>query len=162
MYPWPYGCFTTINSNLSVINAPDSLGTACNFQFFSFSLGGYRAYRGLPNNPDYELGAWVGSPCDTLTVGLTPGPAEEREAWLQAWYNHEWNMIHVNAAQLKGKKGVLRLFDIEGRIVFEKPADVVAGGYYTTEIYMNEISDGVYVVNLVTDRETLSFKTMKY
>ena len=43
-----------------------------------------------------------------------------------------------------------------------EPADVVAGGYYTTEIYMNEISDGVYVVNLVTDRETLSFKTMKY
>ncbi len=71
-------------------------------------------------------------------------------------------MIHVNAAQLKGKKGLLRLFDIEGRIVFEKPADVVAGGYYTTEIYMQDFSEGVYIVNLVTDRETLSFKTMKY
>ena len=71
-------------------------------------------------------------------------------------------MIHVNAAQLKGKKGLLRLFDIEGRIVFEKPAEVVSGGYYTTEIYMNELSSGVYVVNLVTDRETLSFKTGKY
>ena len=57
---------------------------------------------------------------------------------------------------------MLRLLDIEGRIVFEKPAEVLAGWYYTSEIYMNEISDGVYVVNLVTDRETLSFKTMKY
>ena len=71
-------------------------------------------------------------------------------------------MIHMNAAQLKGRKGMLRLFDIEGRIVFEKPAEVVAGGYYTTEIYMNEISDGVYVVNLITDKETLSFKTGKF
>ncbi|MFN8153430.1 MAG: hypothetical protein U0Y08_03980 [Bacteroidia bacterium] len=162
-YPWPSGCFSTINSNLSVINSPDSLGSASNFQLFALNLGGYRAYRGLPNNPDYELGAWVGSPCDTLTVGLTPGPSpEERGAWLQAWYNHEWNMIHVNAAQLKGKKGMLRLMDIEGRIVFEKPAAVLAGGYYTTEIYMNELSSGVYVVNLVTDRETLSFKTSKF
>ena len=48
-------------------------------------------------------------------------------------------MIHVNAAELKGKKGMLRLLDIEGRIVFEKPAEVIRrtadGGYYTTEIY---------------------------
>ena len=81
---------------------------------------------------------------------------------MQAWYNHEWNMIHVNAAQLKGRNGVLRLFDIEGRIVFEKPAEVLAGGYYTTEIYMNQLSSGVYVVQLITDRETLSFKTGKF
>ena len=165
-FPWPYPdtitAFTTINNNLSVINHPDSLGAACDFQPFSFSLGGARTYYGLPNNPDYELGAWVGSPCDTLSVGLTPGPAEEKGAWMQAWYNHEWNMIHVNAAQLKGKKGMLRLIDIEGRIVFEKPAEVIAGGYYTTEIYMNELVSGVYVVNLVTDRETLSFKTGRY
>ncbi|MFN8153927.1 MAG: hypothetical protein U0Y08_06520 [Bacteroidia bacterium] len=161
--PYPDSLFTTINNNLSVINYPDSLGIACDFQPFSFNLGTGRTYFGLPNNPDYELGAWVGSPCDTLTVGLNPGLSpEERGAWIQAWYNHEWNMIHVNAAQLKGRKGMLRLFDIEGRIVFEKPAEVLAGGYYTTEIYMNEISEGVYVVNLVTDRETLSFKTMKY
>ncbi len=162
---WIYSdtMFTYINQNLSVINHPDSLGLACDFQPFSFSLGGARTYYGLPNNPDYELGAWVGSPCDTLTVGLTPNPSpEERGAWIQAWYNHEWNMIHVNAAQLKGRKGVLRLMDIEGRVVFEKPAEVLAGGYYTTEIYMNEFVSGVYVVNLVTDRETLSFKTGKF
>ena len=71
-------------------------------------------------------------------------------------------MIHVNAAQLKGRNGVLRLFDIEGRIVFEKPAEVLAGGYFTTEIYMQDFSEGVYVVNLITDMETLSFKTSKF
>ena len=65
--------------------------------------------------------------------------------------------------------GKLKLRDTEaemqegiGEIIFEKPAEVIAGGYYTTEIYTNEISDGAYVVNLVTNKETLSFKTMKY
>ncbi len=162
-YPFNPGFYNAVNNNLSVINYPDSAGLACDLQLYSIPLGTGRTYFGLPNNPDYELGAWVGSPCDTLTTNLTPNPSpEERGAWIQAWYNHEWNMIHVNAAQLKGKKGVLRLLDIEGRIVFEKPADVVAGGYYTTEIYMQDFSEGVYIVNLVTDRETLSFKTMKY
>ena len=161
-YPYSQSFYNVVNSNLSVINYPDSAGAACDFQLFSFPLGGHRTYRGLPHNPNYEMGPLIGSPCDTLTVGLTPGPSKESGAWLQAWYNHEWNIIHVNAAQLKGKKGMLRLFDIEGRIVFEKPAEVIAGGYYTTEVYMSEISEGVYVVNLVTDRETLSFKTSKY
>ena len=50
--------------------------------------------------------------------------------------------------------------DVEEEGVFALP--LVAGGYYTTEIYMNELSSGVYVVNLVTDRETLSFKTGKF
>ena len=70
-------------------------------------------------------------------------------------------MIHMNAAQLIGKKGVLRLLDIEGRIVFEKPAEVLAGGYFTTEIYTNELVSGVYLVNLVTEKDALSYKVMK-
>ena len=161
--PYPDSLFTTINNNLSVINYPDSLGAACDFQPFSFNLGTGRTYYGLPNNPDYELGAWVGSPCDTLTTNLTPNPSPEaRGAWMQAWYNHEWNMIHVNAAQLKGKKGMLRLFDMEGRIVFEKPAEVIAGGYYTTEINMENLASGVYVVNLVTEQDKISGKVGKY
>ena len=41
------------------------------------------------------------------------------------------------------------------------PAEVVSGGYFTTVIYMNELSGGVYVVNLVTEKETLSFKVGK-
>jgi hypothetical protein len=162
-YPYPDSVYNSYNMNLSVINQPDSAFPACDFQPYSFYLGGKRTYWGLPNNPDYELGAWVGSPCDTLSVGLTPNPSPEaRGAWMQAWYNHEWNMIHVNAAQLKGKKGVLRLFDMEGRIVFEKPAEVIAGGYYTTEINMENLANGVYVVNLVTEQDKISRKVGKY
>jgi hypothetical protein len=87
-FGWPYPdtstAYTTINNNLSVINYPDSLGTACDFQPFSFNLGAGRTYFGLPNNPDYELGAWVGSPCDTLSVGLQPQPHSRGEGSMDA------------------------------------------------------------------------------
>ncbi len=162
--PYPDSLFTTINTHLSVINYPDSLGAACDFQPYSFYLGGARTYYGLPNNPDYELGAWVGSPCDTLSVGLSPSSAGQEGVGgsLQAWYNSEWNMIHVNASKLKGRTGSLRLFDMEGRLVFEKKIEVIAGGYVTGEIPMNGVANGVYFVNLITDSESVSSKTIKF
>ncbi len=159
--PYPDTLFTTINSYLSVINQPDSLGLACDFQPFSFYLGGARTYYGLPNNPDFELGAWVGSPCDTLTVGITENN-QKGDVFFQAWYNHEWNIIHVNASKLKGKSGVLRLFDVEGRVVVERKVDVIAGGYFTGEIAMNAITAGVYIVSLVTEKDKTQGKIMKY
>jgi hypothetical protein len=81
---------------------------------------------------------------------------------MQAWYNHEWDMIHVNASKLQGKKGVLRLFDMEGRVVIEKQAEVISGGYFTTEMNMSGLAIGVYVVNLVTEKEKISGKVGKY
>jgi hypothetical protein len=112
-YPYQDTSYNVYNTHLSVINQPDSLGLACDFQPFSFYLGGARTYYGLPNNPDYELGAWVGSPCDTLSVGVEDLEPPQ-QAFFQAWYNSEWNMIHLNASKLKGRTGSLRLFDMEG------------------------------------------------
>ncbi len=160
-YPYKDTSYNVYNTHLSVINQPDSLGFACDFQPFSFYLGGARTYYGLPNNPDYELGAWVGSPCDTLAVGITEND-EKQQVFFQAWYNSEWNMIHVNASKLKGRKGSLRLFDMEGRLVFEKKVEVISGGYVTGEIPMNGVVNGVYLVNLITDSESVSSKTIKF
>ena len=63
----PNNLYNTANMYLSVINTPDSLGNSCNFTPFSFYLGGKRCYYGLPNNPNYKLGALFDSPCDTLS-----------------------------------------------------------------------------------------------
>jgi hypothetical protein len=65
-YPYDSTMYYAENMNLSVINLPDSAGLACDFQPWSFHLGGKRTYWGLPNNPDYDLPALAGSPCDTL------------------------------------------------------------------------------------------------
>ena len=159
-YPYPIGHYNPVNTALTVINQPDSLGSACDFQLFSFYLGGHRTYRGMPHNPNYELGAWVGSPCDTLSVGL-PQPTTPAAPFFQAWYNHEWDMVHVNASGLKGSKGSLRLVDMDGRIVYEKNIAVIAGGYVATEIPVNNFASGIYIVSLVTEKETLSYKVGK-
>ncbi|MEI2759640.1 MAG: T9SS type A sorting domain-containing protein [Bacteroidia bacterium] len=74
-YPYADTMYNYINMNLGVINEPNSLGATCNFQPFSFYLGGKRTYLGLPNNPDYDLGALAGSVCDTIT-GIAPSPLE--------------------------------------------------------------------------------------
>ena len=70
-YPYPDSMRNYINENLSVINQPNNLGAACDYQPFSFYLGGKRTYYGLPNNPNYSLGPLVGSPCDTLYVATS-------------------------------------------------------------------------------------------
>ena len=71
-------------------------------------------------------------------------------------------MIHVNASKLKGKSGVLRLFDVEGRVVYERKVEVIAGGYFTGEIAMNGIASGVYIVSVSTEKEKLQGKIMIY
>jgi len=61
---FPNNYFTNTNMYLSVISNPDSVGAACNFTPFSFYLGGRRCYYGLPNMPNYILGA-IEPPCDS-------------------------------------------------------------------------------------------------
>lgn len=70
-FPYPDTLFNFINSNISVINHPDSLGAACDIQPFSINLGGSRTYGGLPNNPNRFLGPLDGSICDSLTVAIS-------------------------------------------------------------------------------------------
>ena len=89
------------NENLSVINYPDSVGTGCNFQPFSFYLGGKRTYIGLPNNPNYDLAKDSGSICDTLTVGMQEIAIQN--STLIVFYHSAWQKAFINAQKLKGK-----------------------------------------------------------
>ncbi|MBK9637574.1 MAG: hypothetical protein IPO63_07065 [Bacteroidetes bacterium] len=92
-------CESTSNitsDNLSVINQPDSTYPACDYQQFSFYLGGQKAYAGLPNNPNYELDTLHGSPCDTLTaVGLNDVFPQLNH--LKLYYDKTWQTVFVNA-----------------------------------------------------------------
>ena len=57
---------------------------------------------------------------------------------------------------------ILFLVSGGGSALFEKPAEVIAGGYFTTEINMENLASGVYVVNLVTEQDKISGKVGKY
>ncbi|MBL0341083.1 MAG: hypothetical protein IPP71_09240 [Bacteroidetes bacterium] len=85
-FPYDSTMYYMENMNLSVINSPDSAGTACDFQPWSFYLGGKRTYLGLPNNPDYDMPALSGSPCDTL-VGINEAILQTQQSTLSVYYS---------------------------------------------------------------------------
>lgn len=66
----PNEVFDFPNENLSVINNPNAEGMACDFDTATIWLGGKRSIFGLPNFPNYNLGALAGSECDTLSTAL--------------------------------------------------------------------------------------------
>ena len=57
---------------------------------------------------------------------------------------------------------MLRLFDVEGRVVVERKVEVIAGGYFTGEIGMNGIASGVYIVSLTTERDKVQSKVLRF
>jgi hypothetical protein len=154
-YPYDSTMYYTENMNLGVINSPDSAGLACNFQPWSFYLGGKRTYWGLPNNPDYDLPALAGSPCDTLvSIGEAP---QIQQAALNVFYHTAWEKAFINASNLKGKNGKLLVYDMQGKIIHQEPLRI-QNGFFTRDLSMQGKAHGVYLVIVQTDKERLARK----
>ncbi len=158
-YPYPDSTHNYITDNLSVINYPD--GSFCDFQSFSFYLGGKRTYYGLPNNPNYGLGRLYGSPCDTLQwTNLTPSPSPLGEGKLYATYIAAWEKLFVNASGLQGKNVTVSIYDGRGRAIKNYELKII-NGYATVDVDCTGWSDGLYVVHLKTEKEILTKKFIK-
>lgn len=160
-YPYPDTTYNIYNTYLSVINNPDSLGTACNFQPYSFYLGGARTYWGLPNNPNYELGPDSGSLCDSLTVGILNLEQGFAHSELKIFYHPEWKTAFINAQGLKGKKYLLNVVDILGHLIYKEEGSLDSQ-YYTHDLSMQGFADAVYIISFVTEKEALSAKFVRH
>ena len=162
-YPYDSSEYNQYNMNLSVINNPNALGPACNFTPFSFYLGGKRTYYGLPNNPDYNMPAWEGSPCDTLT-SVAVAEAAGSKSKLSLTYVSGWQKLFVNAQGLQGKHALLEVYDMQGNKVYgsNQPfSPTAAGGYFTAGISCSAWKSSLYLVILLTEKEKLSAKFVK-
>jgi len=155
-YPYSDSLYTMYNMNLGVINSPDSLGAACDFQPYSFYLGGKRTYWGLPNNPDYDLGPLLGSPCDTL-VSLAPPLINIPNAELLVYYDIGWQTAFINGHNVQGTKVNLKVYDISGKIIFEENGKLNPP-YYSKNLNCVGWAKGMYVVSLETETEMLTKK----
>lgn len=112
----PSNVFDSINTKLSVINFPDSIGSACGLSLNSVDLGGRRTLVDLPNMPNYNLGPIDGSACDTLGLNnhdgiseiqtekyyVYPNPVVDGEACFHLPANNE-KQITVTITDLAGK-----------------------------------------------------------
>lgn len=159
-YPYTDSVRNIYNQNLTVINYPDSLGTACDIQPFSYYLAGKRSYAGLPNNPDYSLGAVTGSACDSLMVGVDDHSAISSAA-LKVFYHPSWQVAYINSSGLRGNKYRCEIRSIDGRIIYDSEG-MLSSVYFTQDINMSAFANGVYIVNFVTDKERLAVKFVKY
>lgn len=142
-FPYPYAdsMYNMYNMNLSVINAPDSPGTACNFTPYSFYLGGNRTYWGLPNNPNYDLPRLQGSPCDTvLWTGVAPLSKGEGSG-LRLYPNPCSNYFYINYDIPTNKNLLFVLYDSFGKEVLRK---TLYGTAKHLLISTSGLSDGVY------------------
>ncbi len=141
-YPYPDTVYNNYNMNLSVINAPDSLGAACNFQPYSFYLGGKRTYYGLPNNPDYFLGPKIGSPCDTITA---ISEASEIPVISNIYPNPGIGPVTINYFLSNGKQGKLQIYNALGELVYEQQ---LARYTYMQTLDLSKLPQGMYLFKL--------------
>ena len=61
---------------------------------------------------------------------------------------------------------MLKIFDVNGREVFSARKDSPSGaggsgGYFTQDVDVSNLASGMYLVNLITEKETLSTKFVK-
>lgn len=154
-YPYSDTTYNYINMNLSVINAPDSLGAACNFTPYSFYLGGKRTYFGLPNNPDYNLGPVIGSGCDTLTA---INEQSQQIVVSNLFPNPNNGSFSVNYFLPNGKAGLLQVFSITGQLVYQIPLSVYS---YFKYIELQNLPAGVYALRITSGEKTLVKKFIK-
>ena len=154
-YPYPDTVYNQYNMNLGVINYPDNLGSACDYQPFSFYLGGKRTYYGIPNNPNYELSSVAGSICDSITNSnpSVPSPA----ARFFVFYHPSWQKAYINAQYLKGKNYSLQVYDLLGKVVYSEVGKLHSE-YFTKDLNCDHFGSGMYVITLQTEEIKLSKK----
>ena len=143
-FPYADSCYFPENMYLGVINNPNVKGVGCNFNNFGFYLGGKRTYWGLPNNPDYELGALQGSGCDTLSA-LKQDP-EVAKNNLFVYPNPAKDFVTIAFSKAVRTTCNIRLFNVLNKEVFRQnfvqqkvtvPIANLAKGIYIVEVSYN-------------------------
>ena len=127
-----------LNKNLSVINFPDNYYLDSDFDTATISLGGESSFSGLPNMPNYNLGALEGSPCDTLSVGINNATAMEAE--IKIYPNPVTDFIYI-------KSEIEQKYYYTIKNIFSEK--LLSGVLYAEEkIHIKQLASGVYFLEL--------------
>jgi hypothetical protein len=150
-YPYPDSMYNQYNMYLSVINQPNVLGKAtdvnrflCDFQKYSFYLGGHRSYLGLPNNPNYDMIAKGASICDTL--GLPNAVNEyERNKIFSIYPNPANEFIRLFYSGDKDSQMSVTLSDLTGLSILHKQLN-------SNMLELSAIPEGIYIITLFENK----------
>jgi hypothetical protein len=154
--PYPNSMYTLFNSNLSVINFPDLPYPQCNYVRNGFYLNGARTYPSLPNNPNYDLGVSVGSPCDTLSVGIAENNSEQNEIKISP--NPVSFNLMLSYKLTQSKQAVVYIYDLLGKLVFSQ--QIYSSGSQLL-IHTENFQKGMYVISVEDNGKRMNKKFIK-
>ena len=144
IYIGTYGsCYT-----LHYIDQPDVGSVACNVVQNSFPLTSIPNV-GVPTFPNYDLGAWVGSPCDTLTL-LTPS-LSKGEGAIRIAPNPANNSFYIKYDIPTNENLFFVLYDSFGKEVLRKN---LYGSFKNLLVHTEQLNNGIYFWRAVQDYNT--------
>ncbi|MFZ4544501.1 MAG: T9SS type A sorting domain-containing protein [Saprospiraceae bacterium] len=129
---------------LHVINDPDEKGSACNFVQRGLELPSYHSW-GVPNHPNFALGALKGSPCDTLhSIAV-----KEKENSLQAtlFPNPTSDQVTIKWQNDQNEACEIVIIDAVGRIIQRQES-------HASSLIIDTASwaNGLYYVQIVEEK----------
>ena len=144
-----YICYRSGDSLIHYIENPDSLGLNCNVHQFGFVIPSGNAAYGLPNFPNYDLGALSGGDCDTLNSIISDIKSEE--FWISPNPCHDYISLHAN---LKGHSVIL-IRNTLGKILLQSSFD-------NENISIDWLPSGVYFISIINNEKQFLRKIVKY
>jgi hypothetical protein len=136
---------------LHVVNAPDSLGSACDLIQHGVQLPSY-CFNSLPNHPNYFLGADTTSICDSIPLGVS---LNEFLFELHCYPNPvSNNILSINYHLPDNCSGKLEIYDIDGKNVY---ATFLPKWSTFQRIQLPKLSSGIYALQISSDK----YKTVK-
>ena len=149
--------YTTTNTHLAVINNPDLPFPLCNYSKTGLYLNGARTYGALPNNPDYDLGALVGSPCDTLATGLQLHNNATTNDWL-IYPNPANDFIYVfNTGQPVFGNYQFTLTNVNAQVIYQRET---TNPNELQTIATQNLPNGIYVLQITGENKMQSKKVV--
>ncbi len=134
---------------LHVINHPNGLGAACDFQQHAISLP-YPNYS-MPNHVNHTLGALDGSPCDTLGLDApvavhTPPPVQQQ---VKVYPNPttEYFMVSFEEPQ---QGATITLTNALGEVVLQHSLQSMA-----STVWVKDLAAGVYFYSIEKNEKVL-------
>ena len=142
---------------LHVIESPDVRGIGCNVLQHAIHLPALNNGT-IPNNPNYRLGAWAGSGCDTLTVGTTASPANEVGQFLRTFPNPTTGTTRLVWSEPLQENTTIEITNGIGQIV---QTINLPSGFTYQDIDIKTLPQGIYFVTLRSKTLYNSIKLVK-
>jgi hypothetical protein len=133
--------------SLHVINAPDSLGLACNFvqkQIQIPTTGFYYANGGLPNEPNFALGKLncdVGIETPKINaneISIFPNPTEGKLLVIGNWL-----LMNIK----------IQVFDLVGKLLFQQINNSTT---QQIELDVSALNDGIYFIKITNEQGNIT------